>query len=114
MRHANYEFFLSMHQLLVLLFVVGVWWHLYIDSLPQMHYCNIAVAVWIGDRVLRIFRILRNNIAWRRGIAFNIAEVVPLEGAEAVRLSVELARPFEYTPGSHVRRSDPPINEAAS
>jgi hypothetical protein len=93
-----------MHQLLVLLFVVGVWWHLYIDNLPQVTHCNIGIAVWIGDRIFRIFRILRNNIGWgRRGITFNLAEVTPLEGADAVRLSVELARPFDYKPGSHVR-----------
>lgn len=103
MRHANYEFFLTMHQLLVVFFVAGVWWHLNIDSLPQIVYCNIAVAIWIGDRVLRIFRILRNNTRWRRKeLAFNLAAVTPLEGADAVRLSVTLANPFDYQPGTHV------------
>jgi hypothetical protein len=92
-----------MHQLLVLFFVVGCWWHLKIDQLPQIVYCNFAIAIWIGDRVFRILRILRNNVRWKKkGIAFNVAEVTPLKGADAVKFSVELMTPFEYKPGSHV------------
>ncbi|CAZ82869.1 unnamed protein product [Tuber melanosporum] len=102
LRHANYEFFLSMHQLLVAFFVAGVWWHLYIDMLPQMVYCNVAIAIWVADRVFRILRILRNNIRWRRkGLLSNVAEVAPLKGGDAVRFSVELSTPFKYRPGTH-------------
>ncbi|RPB06231.1 hypothetical protein L873DRAFT_1785304 [Choiromyces venosus 120613-1] len=102
LRHANYEFFLSMHQLLVVFFVAGVWWHLHIDILPQMVYCNIAIAIWVADRVFRILRILRNNIRWRRkGLSCNIAEVTPLKGGDAVRFSVELYTSFGYKPGTH-------------
>ncbi|PWW79784.1 hypothetical protein C7212DRAFT_349471 [Tuber magnatum] len=102
LRHANYEFFLSVHQLLVVFFVAGVWWHLYIDILPQMVYCNFAIAIWVADRVFRILRILRNNIRWRRrGLSCSVAEVSPLEGGDAVRFSVELSTPFKYRPGTH-------------
>jgi len=103
LRHANYEFFLSIHQLLVVFFVAGAWWHLHIDILPQIVYCNIAITIWTADRLFRVLRILKNNIRWRRkGVSCNIAEVTPLKGGDAVRLSVELSTPFKYRPGTHV------------
>lgn len=68
-----------------------------------MVYCNIAIAIWVADRVFRIFRILKNNIKWRRkGLSCSVAEVTPLKGGDAVRLSVELSTPFKYRPGTHV------------
>lgn len=85
-------------------FVVGVYWHLTIDQLPQITYVNITIAIWVADRSMRILRILRWNIKWRNGRAScNIAEVTPLEGADAVRVSVELVRPWDFKPGQHVR-----------
>ncbi|CUS08913.1 unnamed protein product [Tuber aestivum] len=102
LRHANYEFFLSMHQLLVVFFVAGVWWHLYIDILPQMVYCDIAIAIWVADRVFRILRIVKNNMRWRKGgLSCSVAEASPLEGGDAVRFSVALSTPFKYRPGTH-------------
>jgi len=103
LRHANYEFFLLMHQLLAVFFLAGAWWHLYIDILPQIVYCNIAITIWVADRGFRILRILKNNIRWRRkGLSCNVAEVTQLKGGDAVRLSVELSTPFIYRPGTHV------------
>lgn len=84
-------------------FVVGVYWHLSIDQLPQITYVNITIAIWVADRAMRILRILRWNIKWKNGRAScNIAEVTPLEGADAVRVSVELVRPWDFKPGQHV------------
>jgi len=103
LRQANYQFFLSIHQLLVVIFVAGAWWHLYIDILAWIVYCNIAITIWTTDRFFRILRILKNNIRWRgKGLCCNIAEVTLLKGGDAVRLSVELSTPFKYRPGTHV------------
>lgn len=84
-------------------FVVGVYWHLTIDQLPQITYVNITIAIWVADRAMRILRILRWNIKWKNGRAScNVAEVTLLEGADAVRVSVELVRPWDFKPGQHV------------
>ncbi|KAH8153392.1 uncharacterized protein LAJ45_02204 [Morchella importuna] len=102
LRHANYEFFLSLHQILVIFFMVGVYWHLVIDQLPQITYANITIAIWVLDRVMRIFWILRWNIKMKGGkVSCNVAEVIPLKGANAVRVSVELVRPWDFKPGQH-------------
>lgn len=103
LRHANYEFFLSLHQILVVFFITGVYWHIVIDKLPQITYVNITIAIWVSDRLMRIMRILYRNIKWKNGRAScNIAEITPLKGADAVRVSVELARPWNFKPGQHV------------
>ncbi|KAI5851114.1 ferric reductase like transmembrane component-domain-containing protein [Morchella snyderi] len=102
LRHANYEFFLSLHQILVIFFMVGVYWHLVIDQLPQITYANITIAIWVLDRVMRIFWILRWNVKMKGGkVSCNVAEVIPLKGANAVRVSVELVRPWDFKPGQH-------------
>jgi hypothetical protein len=108
LRHANYEFFLSLHQILVIFFMVGVYWHLVIDQLPQITYANITIAIWVLDRVMRIFWILRWNVKMKGGkVSCNVAEVIPLKGANAVRVSVELVRPWDFKPGQHVRSHHP-------
>ncbi|KAL7276648.1 ferric-chelate reductase [Rhizina undulata] len=101
-RHAHYEIFLSTHQLFVLFFVVGVWWHLYLDDLPQMTYANLAVATWILDRLMRIGWICMRNMKLDRKIGryrVNVAEITALD--DAVRLSVEMMNPWEFKPGQH-------------
>ncbi|KAI9791405.1 MAG: hypothetical protein M1816_003973 [Peltula sp. TS41687] len=98
-RHAFYETFLHLHQLAALLAVVGIYFHLSIDRLPQVPYIQAVICIWAFDRFFRFFRILYRCWSWREG--FSNVQVEALPG-EACRVTVELRRPWTYKPGCHV------------
>ena len=102
-RHAFYETFLHIHQLLALLAVVGVWIHCHLGELPGTNYIKWAVALWVLERCFRFGRIIYRNISHKRGLTKVTVEAIPGDdtGLEACRLSLELARPWSYVPGTH-------------
>ncbi len=100
-RHAFYETFLHCHQLLALATFVAVYIHCYLGKLPGQNYIHWVLALWILDRAARLFRIVYRNIS-RQGMTKVTVEALPGDnGLEACRVSLDLARPWKYNPGSH-------------
>lgn len=95
LRHAFYEVFLGVHQVLAMLSVVVVWIHLKENKQQQLVLG--AVICWGVERVYRIFLIIRTNI----GQGVTHAEVEALPG-EALKITLRMARPWKFRPGQHV------------
>lgn len=93
-RHAYYEVFLHAHFLLALAAVVAVWIHL--NTLPQQALLLSALTLWIAERLMRVWLVVRNNV----GAGGTKAEVEALTG-DAIRVTLQLARPWTFQPGQH-------------
>jgi hypothetical protein len=96
-RHAFYETFLTIHIILAIATVVGVYLHCSIAMLPPLPYIKAAVALWIIERLLRFIRILQHNFS-RRG--WTDAEIMVLPG-DACRVTLHLASHIRIKPGTH-------------
>lgn len=67
LRRMMYEAFLLWHIAISVLVVVGCYLHIYDRFQHQWGYevwIYVALAVWVFDRVLRVFRLCRNGIRW--------------------------------------------------
>ena len=97
-RHAFYETFLHIHQLLAFAVILGVYVHCKQGKLPQMPYLKWIVAIWVMERSFRLIRILYRNVS-TSGCTKTTVEALP---GEACRVTFELKRPWKITPGCHV------------
>lgn len=97
-RHAFYETFLHLHQLLAFAAILGVLIHSLKGHLPQQNYINWMISLWIMERIARCIRIVYRNIS-SRGFTEVTVEAMP---GEACRVTFNLQRPWRYTPGCHV------------
>ncbi|KAI5783567.1 hypothetical protein EDC01DRAFT_718239 [Geopyxis carbonaria] len=103
LRHSHYQVFLFCHQVLVFLFLVGIWLHCHIDELPHIVYVNLVICMWAFERAHRLITIWSKNFSFsRKKLSCNIAvvEVVP-GGEDAVRVTVAMRNGWEYKPGTH-------------
>ena len=98
LRHAFYETFLHIHQLFAFAVILGVYVHADLGNLPQLPFVKCIVALWIIERSLRCLRIVYRNVS-RRGCTKVTVEALP---GEACRVTFELKRPWNHTPGTHV------------
>ncbi|KAI9675626.1 MAG: hypothetical protein M1817_000992 [Caeruleum heppii] len=98
-RHAFYETFLHVHQLTALAVVIGVYFHLDLDHLPQLPYIKAVIGIWGADRVIRFWRIVYRCYSFRKGWTTVLVEALP---GEACRLTFDMRRPWVFTPGCHV------------
>lgn len=70
-------------------------------ELPKFSYIYWVLALWLLDRLARLFCILYRNM-FCRGTTKVTIETLPSDtGLEACRVSFKLARPWKYTPGCH-------------
>ena len=99
-RHAFYETFLHLHQLLAILTIVGVKLHCKIGVLPGESYIDWAIAIWVLERAARLFRVIYRNISMRRFSKVTV-EALPGKDVEACRVTIEPVRPWTYRPGTH-------------
>jgi hypothetical protein len=95
-RHAFYETFKIIHILLAILAIVGIWYHLDIKKLPQLKYMYAVVTVWGLERAARFLRLAYNNIG--SGGTKTLVEALP---GNACRVTVNMARPWNFKPGQH-------------
>ena len=102
-RHAFYETFLHIHQLLAIAAIAGVWIHCHLGKLPGSANIKWALVFWVLERFARFARIIYRNISYNRGLTKVTIEAISDDksGIEACRLSLELARPWSYIPGTH-------------
>ncbi|KAI5818756.1 ferric reductase like transmembrane component-domain-containing protein [Pyronema omphalodes] len=102
LRHAHYQVFLGLHQVCIAMFLSGAWFHCYIDQLPHQIYVNIAIGLWIGERLHRLFNILRKNNIFGKSWNVTTAELqLTLSGEDAVRVSIRMPGVWNYKPGQH-------------
>ncbi|CRK13576.1 hypothetical protein BN1708_010869 [Verticillium longisporum] len=95
-RHAFYEIFKLLHIALAILAVMGTWYHLHLKDLPQLRYLIAAIVIWAVDRLWRVFRVIYGNFG--RGGSRALVEALP---GNAVRVTVNMARPWTFRPGQH-------------
>ena len=97
-RHAFYETFLHLHQLLAFAAVLGVYIHLEVAHLPALPYIKVVVALWILERSARLIRLFYLNVSKDRCTTVTV-EALP---GEACRVTFQLSRHVTVRPGSHV------------
>ncbi|KAH6849810.1 ferric reductase like transmembrane component-domain-containing protein [Chaetomium sp. MPI-CAGE-AT-0009] len=95
-RHAYYETFKLAHIALAILSIIGLWYHLDLKKLPQLKYLYAVVALWVFDRLARLIRIGYRNIG--AGGTKTLVEALP---GGACRVTVTMARPWDFKPGQH-------------
>ncbi|KAI5847791.1 ferric reductase NAD binding domain-containing protein [Morchella snyderi] len=97
LRHAFYETFLFLHIVAAAVALGGLWVHLDYKKYRWLVYVKIAIALWVFDRSVRLFRIIYRNIGKRMTTA--TVEILP---GEAIRVTLKLARPWKFRAGQHV------------
>lgn len=108
-RHAFYETFKYLHIALVIVVVIGIWYHLQLANLPQLPLIYGCIAIWVAERfVFRAFRLIRRN-----GFGGSRAVVEALPG-DACRVTVEMKRPWTFKAGQHAYVYLPSISGIAS
>jgi predicted ferric reductase len=95
-RHAYYETFKIAHIVLAIASVIGLWYHLDLKKLPQLKYLYVVVALWALDRAARLLRVGYRNIG--AGGTKTLVEALP---GGACRVTVTMARPWNFRPGQH-------------
>jgi len=98
-RHAFYETFLHLHQILAFFIILGVYVHLEVSNLPALPYIRAAVALWLIDRSARLARILYLNFSAHGGRTRVTIEAL---AGGACRVTFQLPRHVTIRPGSHV------------
>lgn len=101
-RHAFYETFLHLHIALVILSFVALWMHL--SGMFQKTLLFAAIATWILDRGLRLVNLIYRNV----GHGGTKATIEALPG-DALRVSFNIARPWNVQPGQHIYVTIPSI-----
>ena len=95
-RHAFYETFKVIHVSLVILAIIGLWYHLRLDKLPQIALILGVIISWSVEHFIRIGRVVYRNVG--NGGTKTLVEALP---GDAVRVTVYLARPWTFKPGQH-------------
>jgi len=108
-RHAFYETFLNIHRLMVVFGLVGLYLHLERHGLPQLPWMWVIFIMWGLEWLVRAMRVGYNSVAWRK-LSLSKIRVEAMPG-EAVRVTVDLARPWYPRPGCHVHIYMPLMNK---
>ncbi|KAL2181547.1 ferric reductase like transmembrane component-domain-containing protein [Thermothelomyces heterothallicus CBS 202.75] len=95
-RHAYYETFKLAHIAIAILSIIGLWYHLDLKKLPQLKYLYAVVVLWVFDRAARLIRLAYRNIG--AGGTKTLVEALP---GGACRVTVTMARPWDFKPGQH-------------
>ncbi|KAM3070226.1 hypothetical protein ACMFMG_010063 [Clarireedia jacksonii] len=95
-RHAAYETFKYLHIALVIVVIIGIWYHLKLAELPQLSLLYGAIGIWLFERTTRILKIAYRNFG--KGGTRTLVEALP---GNAVRVTVDMARPWRFKPGQH-------------
>jgi hypothetical protein len=94
LRHAFYEFFKYLHITLAAVAIVGVYYHLKIGGFPELPLIFVVIAIWVAERSTRGLRLWWRNRSGSR----TLVESLP---GNAVRVTVEMKRPWQFKAGQH-------------
>lgn len=100
-RHAFYESFLHIHQILAFSAVAGIVIHCQLQALPQLPFMYALISLWALERSIRLCRIL-----YRRGTK---VRVEALEGG-ACRVTFNIRGSWPRSPGKHVYAYIPSVS----
>ncbi|TEY45966.1 hypothetical protein BOTCAL_0325g00090 [Botryotinia calthae] len=95
-RHAAYETFKYLHIALVIVVIIGIYYHLKLSDLPQIKLLWGAIILWVTERVYRVLTVAYRNFG--KGGSRTLVEALP---GNAVRVTVDMARPWKFKPGQH-------------
>jgi NAD(P)H-flavin reductase len=95
-RHAAYETFKYLHIALIIVVIIGIWYHLKLSNLPQLTLLYGAISIWLVDRITRVLKVAYRNFG--KGGTRTLVEALP---GNAVRVTVDMARPWRFKPGQH-------------
>lgn len=95
-RHAAYETFKYLHIALVIVVIIGVYYHLKLANLPQLPLLWGAIILWASERAIRVLKVAYRNFG--KGGSRTLVEALP---GNAVRVTVDMARPWKFKPGQH-------------
>ncbi|CAO3642618.1 unnamed protein product [Cunninghamella echinulata] len=92
LRRAFYDIFLYTHIVLVVIFTVGCWYHVYLiedhENMPWLYAC---FAIWAYDRIVRLVRVIYYNVllatTGNKILRKVRADIIP--GTDCVRLTVD-------------------------
>ncbi|KAI9050036.1 hypothetical protein LZ554_006181 [Drepanopeziza brunnea f. sp. 'monogermtubi'] len=93
-RHAFYETFKYLHISLAILSIVGLWYHLKLATAYQLELVYGVVALWAADRAIRLITLFYRNGGGSRALV----EALP---GNAVRVTVNMRRPWTFKAGQH-------------
>ncbi|KAH8658743.1 ferric reductase like transmembrane component-domain-containing protein [Tricladium varicosporioides] len=96
LRHAWYETFKYLHIALVIVTIIGIWYHLKLADLPQITLLYGVIALWCLERGTRILKVVYRNIG--KGGSRTLVEALP---GNACRVTIDMARPWTFKPGQH-------------
>lgn len=94
LRHAFYETFKYLHIALVSLFIACIWYHLKLADLPQITLLYGVIVLWVAERSVRFIRLAYHN----GGGSKAVIEALP---GNAVRVTVDMPRPWTFKAGLH-------------
>ncbi|KAL9116237.1 MAG: hypothetical protein Q9227_000608 [Pyrenula ochraceoflavens] len=106
-RHAAYETFLHLHQVLAFLALIGIYIHLEVAKLPALPFIRVVAGLWAAERVIRIVRIIFLNFSRHNGATQVLVEALP---GDACRVTFHLPNHATIRPGSHVYAYLPKIS----
>jgi predicted ferric reductase len=97
-RHAFYETFLNVHRVVVMVSLVGLYKHLEMHHLPQLPWLHLIIIFWAAEWFFRGLSILYYGFSLKKRSMIKV-EAMP---GEAVRLTIDMVRPWTPRPGCHV------------
>ncbi|KAB8297074.1 hypothetical protein EYC80_002463 [Monilinia laxa] len=95
-RHAAYETFKYLHIALVIVVIIGIYYHLKLANLPQLPLLWGAIILWASERATRVLKVAYRNFG--KGGSRTLVEALP---GNAVRVTLDMARPWKFKPGQH-------------
>lgn len=95
-RHAFYEVFLHLHILCAALAIGALWYHL--SELWHIKLLYGVIALWCAERFTRFATLIYRNIGGKKNSKATI-EILP---GEALRVTLAMARPWDFRPGQHI------------
>ncbi|KAF2864888.1 hypothetical protein BDV95DRAFT_632574 [Massariosphaeria phaeospora] len=102
--------FLNIHRITVIGALVGLYLHLERHGLPQIPWMHLIVVFWAGEWIIRLFMI------WYYGFKLSRKSAIKVEAmpGEAVRVTIDLVRPWHSRPGCHVHLWVPGMSQLTS
>ncbi|KAI9799073.1 MAG: hypothetical protein M1833_004267 [Piccolia ochrophora] len=97
-RYHFYEFFLKLHSLLVVVLLIALWNHVPRKKLADHLYLIIGISFLGGTFLYHLLRLAFRNI--KHGVPCPRAEIAPMK--DAIKVTVSLARPWEFRAGQYV------------
>lgn len=79
---------------MIILTIIGIWYHLKLANLPQVKILYGVIGLWATEHVLRGLRLAYRNIGGCKAVV----EALP---GNACRVTIDMARPWNFKPGQH-------------